>query len=289
MIERSWPDRPRVLCSYAYLTRDDAMPTGCDLVIDSGAFTADSKGVRIDRDAYTAFLARNAGRYTFALSLDVIGDPAASARNHAAQRAALPPSVTLLPTWHVGSPLDELERICEANDYVAIGGAVPYRSRSNALLRLMLQSHRIAERHGTKLHGLGITSARVMRLPWSSVDSSSWSIARRHPLIYLTRPGGTLRSLSRGQALSRSDEELIRLYGLNPSLVANRNATRGPGGKQLVEDYTFAMCRSYMELERWGHRPAVYLAVSVPSDIAMIRRAHDAGSPMQTPRLELTS
>lgn len=270
-----WPDKPRVLFSYAYL---DTIPADTDVVIDSGAFTAATKGTVIDIDAYTSFLASSAHRFTFALSLDVIGDWRASAVNYDRQRAMLDgvDGVTLVPTWHVGSPPEELHRLCAATDYVAIGGCVPYRNRPAALLRLMVYAHRAAAQHGTRLHGLGITSAKVMRLPWTSVDSSSWTIARRHPLIYLAKPGGALRSISRGQTLKADDADLIRRYGLNPSLVSDRMATRRD--KTLLTDYTEAMCRSYMEVERWGHHPKVYLAVGSLSDMDVIRAAHRRGS-----------
>lgn len=273
---RTWPERPRALMSYAYL-RGVELPTGIDIVIDSGAFTVASTGMRIDIDNYSAFLAERAGQFTFALALDVIRDPEASWRNYVHQRESLNGSnVTLVPTWHLGSPIAELERLCEATDLVAIGGAVG--THAVPLMRLAVEAHRVAAKRGTRFHGLGITSASVLRLPWFSVDSSSWSFARRQPLLYLTAQGGRVRSLSRGNPLSAADTALVQSYGLNPGQVSSRTATRGPNGRELLNTYTVAMLRSYMELERWGSQPRVYLACQ-PVDIPIITTAHRLGSP----------
>ena len=137
-----------------------------------------------------------------------------------------------------------------------------------------------AARHGTKLHGLGVTATTVLRAPWASVDSSSWTMARRKPLIYLCRQGGRNRAINRGQTLSKSDTTLIEQYGLSSRAVSNPWASRGPNKALLLDSYTVAMCRSFMEMERWGHHPRVYLA-STLTDVPIITRAHRLGSIFQ--------
>ena len=275
---RPWPERPRVLLSYAYL-RGAPLPPGLDIIIDSGAFTVHTTGRAIDRDEYTRFLAEQVGRFTFAFSLDVLHDPAVTWRNYAAQRDQLAGSgVVLVPTWHVSSPLTELERLCESASYVSIGGMVGIHT--SRLLRLSVAAHQVAARHGTKLHGLGVTATTVLRAPWASVDSSSWTMARRKPLIYLCRQGGRIRAINRGQTLSKSDTTLIEQYGLSSRAVSNPWASRGPNKALLLDSYTVAMCRSFMEMERWGHHPRVYLA-STLTDVPIITRAHRLGSIFQ--------
>ena len=53
----TWPERPRVLLSYAY-TGDAPLnlPQGVDVLIDSGAFTAHTSGRPIVLDDYIRFL-----------------------------------------------------------------------------------------------------------------------------------------------------------------------------------------------------------------------------------------
>lgn len=276
----AWPERPRVLLSYADRdVRDRPLPAGFDVVIDSGAYTAHTRGIPVDIDAYTAFLAERQGQFRFAVALDVIGDPAASWRNYQYQRAALAEAdVRLVPVWHIKSPIEELRRLCRVSDFVAVGGMVGLHA--SALIRLAFPAHQEAVAHGVKLHGLGVTSTRALTLPWASVDSASWTIARRYPLLYLTRPCGPIRRLERGLRLDPADAALVAAYGLDPDHVMDKAATRGEPGKAVVHDMRVAMARTYMEQERHGHRPKVFLSTfGYDRELSLIAAAHSAGSP----------
>lgn len=104
-----WPDRPRMLLSYAYAKKRTAaevreLLNGADLIVDSGAFTALSSGKPIEHDEYLAWLLEH-GRelgIRFAFSLDVIGDPEASWANYLRGREVLEDRVQLVPAWHIG-------------------------------------------------------------------------------------------------------------------------------------------------------------------------------------------
>jgi hypothetical protein len=280
----TWPERPRVLLSYADADVRARLPEGFDIVVDSGAYTAHTKGIVIDREAYTAFLAENVGRYRFAIALDVIGDPEATRRNYVAMRSDLAGTgVRLVPVWHVKDDLARLTQLCRCTDLVAVGGMVGVPTA--ALIRLAFPAHQEAASFGTKLHGLGVTSTRALTLPWSSVDSSSWTIARRYPLLYLTRPCGTIRRLERGRSLDAADAALVRRYGLDPDVVADKAATLGVPGKAVVYDYRRAMARTYMEQERHGHRPMVFLSTfGYDRELNLIAAAHSDGSPYPQPQ-----
>lgn len=125
-----WPEQPRALISYAYIKPDDRLPADFDLLIDSGAYTAHTKGKEVDLGSYMQFLADRAGQYRAAFSLDVIGDPAASMRNYRIMRRNLPDEIRLIPTWHVGSGWDEYRAVIDSGaPLVGIGGAVAHSSR----------------------------------------------------------------------------------------------------------------------------------------------------------------
>lgn len=283
-----WPDRPRALVSYAYITTatlPGPFPTW-DTIIDSGAFTAYTSGKAIDRAAYTDWLAANAGRFTAAFALDVIGDPAASLANYRHQKAALRGTgVTLIPTWHMGAPWDVLTELCEDTDYVAVGGMVPYYRRRPLLMRNCIRAHQIARDHEVRLHGLGASGSTVRQLPWYSVDSSSWAMPRRQPIVYLADQHGTMRSVTRGNAdEARRHAAVLRRYGLNPTEYATYgSSTAKRVGKDEARRRTdravVASARSYMWSEVTNPSGTlIYLATS-PTVADPIGQAWDAGPP----------
>lgn len=289
-----WPDRPRVLLSYAYITAPalpDPLPSW-DVLIDSGAFTAYSSGKAIDRAAYTDWLGNNAGKYTAAFALDVIGDPAASLANYRWQKSALRGTgVTLIPTWHMGAPWPVLEEMCADTDYAAVGGMVPYTHRTPLLMRNCIRAHQIARDTGTRLHGLGATGSGVRRLPWYSVDSSSWAMPRRMPVVYVANQHGIMRSIARGRGdEAKRHAATLRRYGLNPTEYSTYgSSTAKRVGKEEARRRTdravVASARSYMWSEVTSKpRTLIYLATT-PTVTAPISQAWDAGPPYQLARM----
>lgn len=92
------------------------------LFVDSGAFSAFTCGVIIDIDDYIDFLKRNEKYIATYATLDVIGDYKGTARNtEYMESKGLHP----LPTFHAGSPYEELERLVDKYEggYIALGGA----------------------------------------------------------------------------------------------------------------------------------------------------------------------
>jgi hypothetical protein len=288
-----WPDQPRMLLSYAYFAQWD-VPTfrthaGADILVDSGAFTAATQGKSVDIAEYTDWLAEREGLINHAASLDVIGDEKASARNHEWQRSRLGDRVDLLATWHLGSSLPELHRLCRENDYLAIGGCVPYAKRPELLMRHLVQAHKIAREHGTRLHGLGITGRTAMfRLPWGSVDSSSWATAHRYGQLNVADRFQKIHSITYGQRQDLQERRLIRAYGGNPTRVEDPgfNLIGKVGKVQGDADRRWsinAAIRSTMSSEpflraKHGTDLRIYFAMG-PSYVEQFYEAWRAGSP----------
>lgn len=285
-----------MLLSYAYASKMDAAAfaplSHVDLVIDSGAFTALSSGKPINHDRYMEWLAAHRHRVRFAFALDVIGDWRASARNYDTMTARLGHLMQVVPTWHVGSPFPELDRLCRTTDYVSIGGAVSRFRQQAVLMRQFVQAHKIARDHGTRLHGLGITSTAALRkLPWGSVDSSSWAIPKRMPMVYLADRDGRLVSFTYGQPVPPQYTALVRSYGGDPIAMAQYGYSSskhvGPElAKVRAEWGAVASARAYMRVEsaQQVRNPGfrLYLAAS-PKDREPIK-AHTMGPPGTTNR-----
>lgn len=146
-----------------------------DLMIDSGAFTADTKGVRISLEDYADFL-RKFGpklRPVAAISLDVIGDGKGSYKNW---RLLTRSGVQVLPVYHLGTDEKWLLRYLEECDYVAIGAIANVNTRARLIGLDYVWKTYLLDSSGkpkVKVHGLGLTAVPMMtRYPWHSVDSA---------------------------------------------------------------------------------------------------------------------
>lgn len=145
---------------------------GGHLFIDSGAFSAFNSGTSIDINQYIAFLQQYQHKITVYAGLDVIGDWHASSKNiEYMETKGLHP----LPVFHYGSPLMELERICERYNYFGLGGLVPLARRCSELQGWLDKCFAIIKRYWPKkVHPLGITSQWMLeRYPVYSCDSTS--------------------------------------------------------------------------------------------------------------------
>lgn len=211
-----------ILLSFHY-HRDtdlDALPAGVPIFADSGAFSAATTGAVIDLADYMAWLRTWAHRITVASSLDVIGDPDATARNTA---RLLDAGFDVLPVFHYGSSLSLLEEICRRHRYVALGGMVGKRKEPPAVMRFMAACFQVAREHGTVFHGFGQTRVQpVATLPFYSIDSSSWNSTTRYGELKLwDGRAGRMRSMYAGNPI-RSLEmgKLLRSYDLDPAWIA---------------------------------------------------------------------
>lgn len=157
--------------------------------LDSGAFSAWSRGAVIDLDEYCEFIRANIDRIDVYASLDVIpgkpGKPATTKeRDEAADQSwanfqyMVNEGLDPLPVYHYGEHTRHLDRILGAGvDYVGIGGLVGV---SGPMRRAWLDRifDRLTDAGGrplVKTHGFGMTSVPlIFRYPWYSVDSATW-------------------------------------------------------------------------------------------------------------------
>ncbi|MFD8509686.1 hypothetical protein ACFV27_00870 [Streptomyces antimycoticus] len=190
-----------------------------EMFADSGAFSAATLGVTISLADYRAWLTDWSGLITTAATLDVIGDPVATARNTEALEAA---GLTVLPTFHVGTPWPVLEALCARHRYIALGGMVPHTKEPTAVLRWLIRCFRVAAETGTVFHGFGQTRLDTLAaLPFYSVDSSTWASGARYGALTLwdeTRARLVPVQAGNPQAAQRH-ADLLRSHGADPAAV----------------------------------------------------------------------
>jgi len=178
-----------------------------DVFLDSGAFSAFTRGAQIDLDAYIAFL-HETGVKTYA-ALDVIGDPVATMRN--ADRmveAGLDPIVA----FHYGADLEYLHAIIERYNRIALGGLVPITMATTKLRAHLDACFDIIGQHWpVRVHGFGVTNVKWLeRYPFHSVDSTGYI---GHKYGYFRSAAGRSIAIGKGkdpaaiERLVRSDPD----------------------------------------------------------------------------------
>lgn len=160
---------------------DKMVADGVKVFLDSGAFSAFTKGVTVDIKGYCNYIKKHEAMIVkddgvlCASVLDGIGNPLLTWQN---QKAMEQLGVRPLPCFHYGEDERYLEYYIANYEYITLGGMVPI---SNPQLFYWLD--RIWEKYLTdgsgrprlKVHGFGLTAQPLMmRYPWYSVDSSSW-------------------------------------------------------------------------------------------------------------------
>lgn len=159
------------------------------IFLDSGAFSAWSKGVEINIDEYIKFIKENLEYIDVYANLDVIGDAEATLKN---QKYMEEQGLRPLPTYHRNEPMKYLEYYLDHYDYIALGGMVTDAS-SSVLLDWLdpIFKEYVCGPDGmpkVKIHGFGVTSLNLLiRYPWYSVDSTSWVMTGRFGSVFVPK------------------------------------------------------------------------------------------------------
>jgi hypothetical protein len=178
-IEASCLQPPKnILASYHYFKKKGELIKACldkgyDVLIDSGAFSAENSKKAIDIDEYCKYLIDN--KVATYAGLDVIGNAKGTMANikYMEDKYNLRP----IPTFHLGGDMDDLRAILHY-PYIALGGMV----FSSGLERYLNEVWGIILKESPKIrvHGFGCTNIELMEsYPWYSVDSSSFKGCKR--------------------------------------------------------------------------------------------------------------
>lgn len=169
---------PAMLCSYLYyhvLKKLFGEALYREWVLDSGAFSAFEVGKVIDLGEYIDFCHKALASDhppSEIYALDVVGDWRASQRN---TEAMWKRGLKAIPCYHVGEPEDVLLDMAQSYPKIAIGGVAGMGKRAVPVL-----DQCFARVWPKRIHCFGmVTEPVLMRFPFHSVDSTSWSIAVR--------------------------------------------------------------------------------------------------------------
>lgn len=171
--------------SYHYIHRQSSVDKirrdGKKVFLDSGAFSAFTKGVEVDLPKYCRYIHENKdiiltdGNALLASVLDGIGDPQKTYENQMEMQRH---GVTPLPCFHYGEDERYLEWYIANYEYITLGGMVPISTPQLIHWLDRLWDKYLTDGSGRprlKVHGFGLTSLPLMkRYPWYSVDSSTW-------------------------------------------------------------------------------------------------------------------
>jgi hypothetical protein len=236
-------------------------------------------------EEYGAWLDTHRHRFTVYANLDVIGDHEGSLRNlEALEQMGLHP----MPVFHGGSPWEALEHLCARYRYIGLGGIAMMDARKR--LPWLIHAFRVGREHGTRFHGLGVTSLQTLYdLPFYSVDSSSWSAGFRFGRVAVWDPHGRRHvKVGVGTHEPYRHGRVLRHYGADPDTFADRDLYQRDLAVDLsaaaawefasfLHDRNRSALRSYLQdPDAPGTR--LYLAETGPTTIARMARAVDAYS-----------
>jgi hypothetical protein len=179
------------------------------IFLDSGAFSAFTKGAQIKLEDYARYIHKNKDIIDLAANLDDLHKREQLTWNN--QKALEAMGIRALPVFHTREDPGWLKKYIDAGyDYIALGGMVP---ESKAWLKHWLDDiwgNYLVKSDGTariKIHGFGLTTFDLMlRYPWFSVDSTSWVLAGRYGLIwYVDERGSPIRLYISDQSPKRKD------------------------------------------------------------------------------------
>ena len=155
------------------------------IFLDSGAFSAKSKNIKIDVHEYIDFVKEHKANINVYANLDVIGKGKATWKNQRIMEFA---GLSPLPVFHIEEDMSILYHCIENYEYFCLGGMAGEPARSRVIFfdrcfKIICDTPDKTPK--CKVHGFGMTDVRLLlRYPWYSVDSTAW--------ITTSRTGGVI-------------------------------------------------------------------------------------------------
>lgn len=248
-----------LLLSYAFHAKTDLGAVRGNLVcgrlmIDSGAFTAYTKGRTIRLEEYAEFLRGWSGAWDHAMTLDVIGDPKGTAVNTRKLHAM---GLPVMPVFTRGDTLTEFDAMVRDVGYVAVGGTVGLGAAHQRDRVAMLQ--RRAQELGGGIHALGVgalDSLRVAR-PYSADASNISGAFRFGTIVYFD--GSRVRNVTLGDRKKlTADRAHLRAHGVDLATLATtrRMPATDAERQRLMRAMSLAYAAADEYLKNGGPAPA---------------------------------
>lgn len=201
-------EKLNILIAYPYFTNNimDLIVKYKDkinLLVDSGAFTAHSKGKIITLDEYCNFLDNLPVKPWHYFMLDVIGNSELTMKQY---EEMLYRGYRPIPIFTQGEKFETLDKFYETSDLVGVGSLVGTKGNKKYLQYLMKQA---ADR---KIHWLGFTALNFIKKyrPYCC-DSSSFTMAMRFGTmhVYLGK-GRPILNLKRKDFIDKPNPEILK-------------------------------------------------------------------------------
>ena len=164
--------------------------------VDSGAFSAWSKGKQIDVDEYINYINENTNELTLFASVDNIPgeltrtptlkekqqSPILSWENYLYMRERVKQPDKLLPVFHIGEDFKHLNNMLEVKldgkhiPYIGLGGTVGLASTvKDNWYKQCFKIIKQSSNPNVKVHAFGMMSLNILEnYPFTSADSTSW-------------------------------------------------------------------------------------------------------------------
>lgn len=263
----------KVLGSYHYFRREDMAQWHAALAplpsyqffADSGAWSAMNSGSAISFTEYEAWLRKWAHTFAAYCNLDVMSSAADTRRNH---QAMVTDGFNPVAVVHMGETLDDLRWYCD-NGYTYLGLGRMVGRPTAAVMRWLGECFNVAAAYpDVVFHGFGLTRAEVlMQLPFFSVDSSSFTQARRFGFLRLF--DGYRQEVfhwrDRKEVYAHAD--LIRSYGVDPADLLSDHRRWNLHLSTAISAMSWTRIeaqarRTHGHIELAGHKPGLHLYLS---------------------------
>lgn len=233
--------------SYHYIYRETAVQKirqdNKKVFLDSGAYSAFTKGVKVDIRAYCEYIQKNldiievVDGVLCASVLDGIGDPLLTYQNQLTMEAY---GVKPLPCFHYGEDERYLDWYISKYEYITLGGMVPISTPQLIYWLDRLWEEHLCDGSGrpkVKVHGFGVTTMSIMkRYPWFSVDSSTWVQNAANGMIFL--PGvGTLNISSKSPSRKVENQHLTTFTEMQRQVIIDYIKNLGFDPERLANEY----------------------------------------------------
>lgn len=198
---------PRLLCSYWYF-KNRSLQEFCsaigyqpEIMLDSGAYSAFTKGRSVNLFDYMRYIEENADYISRYVALDVIGDSFTTKAYYEIMRHK---GFDPIPVFHYGDDLSAMSYYAtNGARVVALGNTVQIRDKDDV-------AEWCSEIHewlpSIDLHLLGSSSQKIMDCgAVASCDSSAW---------YIMAVNGKPKSIpgkTRSSKLARAEENMVRI------------------------------------------------------------------------------
>lgn len=244
---------------------NDLYPTGSKLFVDSGAFTAHTKGAELDVDKYIEWMNAEDDKVTIFAQVDKIPGtfgqpktreellkaPELSWENYLYMRSKCVSPDKLLPVFHAGEDYKWLHNMLEFTDN---GNHIPYiclspanDSRLSDKVKFLYKCYDIIEHSSNpdvKTHLLGFTSLPNLELlPAYSADGTSWLHIGNKGNIYSPYGEINLSRRNRYSLYLRDKVEVISKYV----------ESMGFNFDELLESDTLKCKLNILYLQKWAN------------------------------------